>query len=114
MTAENTTSAITEARTILRHRLAVPQSTRANTRQTKAAAKVPQGARWRRAMARTRADGVWWRNGRMTKAGTKNNPMPAKADTLKRNHRYPRRLEDGCIWLATPHGSSDCGGADIL
>src|SRR5580658_175602 len=39
----------------------------------------------------------------MMNAGTKNNPMHAKADALKISHRDPRRLDgrsrDGCIWF---------------
>src|ERR1019366_7741681 len=97
MTAENATTTITEARRILRHLLAAPQRMRANTRQRRAAARVPQGARWRRASARASGEGGWWRNGRMMKAGTKNNRMPAGADTRKMTHGKAARKEKGCM-----------------
>ncbi len=33
---------------------------------------------------------LWCVNGRMMKAGTKNNPMHATAHALKTNHKEPR------------------------
>jgi hypothetical protein len=72
---------------ILRDLLAVLQRTSATRRQRRAAARVGQGARWRRAIARESAEGVRWWNGRMIKAGMKNNPMPVSADVAKRNQR---------------------------
>src|SRR6266496_630985 len=102
MTAENVTSTITAARTILRHRLEARQRRRANTRQTRAAARVPHGARSRKAMAQARVDGLWRRKGRMMKAGTKNNPIPARADSVKMNHGKVRR-GDGIAAIVTNH-----------
>src|SRR5580700_2601000 len=87
MTAEHATTNITDARRILRHLSAVCQRRSRNTRQSKAATRVAQGARWRSAMARVSADGDWWRKGRMMKKGTKKKAKAARADGTKRNQR---------------------------
>jgi hypothetical protein len=84
-----------EARMILRDLLAVLQRTSATRRQRRAAARVGHGARWRGAIARESAEGVWWWNGRMKKAGTKNNPMPVSADAAKRNQKIAATRFDG-------------------
>src|SRR5271157_1972374 len=83
MTAENATSTIAEARTIFRNLPAPCHRMSANRRQTRAAHSVTQGARWRSANAKASAAGVWCRKGRMMKAGMKNHPMAARADTRK-------------------------------
>src|ERR1700690_409152 len=95
MTAEKATSTIASESTILRHRLAAPHNATTSTRQTRAAAKVPHGARWRNAKAKVSAPGAWCRNGRMINAGMKNNPMPASADTVKASHRERLGVEAG-------------------
>src|SRR5579872_151785 len=87
MTVENTTSTITTAKPILRQRLEVCQSAIANGRETTAAASVPHGARCRSAIASVSPRAVWCVNGRMMKAGMKNNAIQANANAKKRTHR---------------------------
>jgi hypothetical protein len=81
---------------ILRDLLAVLHRTSATRRQRRAAARVGQGARWRRAAARESAEEVWWRNGRMIKAGMENNPMPRERAMLRRGTEDGR---DEVRWL---------------